>query len=375
MKLSSLPSWINQLPRWFVIALAIPLVVLDGWALLITLDYLQSILSALVIAAILSFLLNYPVQWLQRWGMQRPYAVGLILLVAIAALTTLTVTLVPLILAQVEEFVRQLPALLNTLSQELQAFQQWAAAHRLPINVTRLINRFSKAAPDELETVSVQIPGLVLNAADSLINAVVIVALTLYLLLHGQAFWQGIFRWLPQSLGQEISRSLQHNFRNYFVGQATVAVIEGTVLSILFFILQLPLFLLSGVGIGILVLIPFFDLLGVLTVSFLAGLSNVWLGLTVFAVCLVVDQIIDNAVSPRILGELVGLNPVWIILALLIGAKVAGVVGIFLAIPLASTIQELVDVLYPAQRQALDDRNSDDSSVLPTLSDPLDVGA
>lgn len=375
MKLSSLPSWINQLPRWFVIALAIPLVVLDGWALLITLDYLQSILSALVIAAILSFLLNYPVQWLQRWGMQRPYAVGLILLVAIAALTTLTVTLVPLILAQVEEFVRQLPALLNTLSQELQAFQQWAAAHRLPINVTRLINRFSKAAPDELETVSVQIPGLVLNAADGLINAVVIVALTLYLLLHGQAFWQGIFRWLPQSLGQEISRSLQHNFRNYFVGQATIAVIEGTVLSILFFILQLPLFLLSGVGIGILVLIPFFDLLGVLTVSFLAGLSNVWLGLTVFAVCLVVDQIIDNAVSPRILGELVGLNPVWIILALLIGAKVAGVVGIFLAIPLASTIQELVDVLYPAQRQALDDRNSDDSSVLPTLSDPLDVGA
>lgn len=374
MKVSSLASWINQLPRWLVIALAIPLVVLDGWVILITLDYLQSILSALVIAAILSFLLNYPVQFLQHWGIQRPYAVGLIFLAAIAALATLTVTLVPLILTQLEDFVQQLPALLNTMGQELQTLQQWAAAHRLPINVTRLINRLSNSAPDELETVSVQLPSLVLNAADSLVNSVVVIALTLYLLLHGQTFWRGIFRWLPQPISQEIQQSLQQNFRNYFVGQATVAVIEGTVLSITFFFLKLPLFLLCGMGIGLLVLIPFFDLLGVLTVSILTGLSNPWLGLSVFAICLVVDQVIDNTVSPRILGKLVGLNPVWIILSLLIGAKVAGVVGIFLAIPLASTIQEVFDALYPSQLQAL--AEPADSPVLPVLPNPrLDVGA
>jgi predicted PurR-regulated permease PerM len=377
MNASSLASWINQLPSWLGIALAIPLVVLDGWVLLITLNYLQSILSALVIAAILAFLLNYPVQLLQRWGVQRPYAVGLILLTAIAALATLTVTLVPLILTQVEEFIQQLPTLLNTLSQQLGTFQQWATAHRLPINATRLIRRLSDSAPDELETVSVQLPSLVLNAADSLINGLVVVALTLYLLLQGQAFWQGIFRWLPQPLSQTIRPLLQQNFRNYFVGQATIALIEGIVLSLIFFALKLPLFLLCGMGIGLLVLIPFFDLLGVLAVSLLTGLSHVWLGLSVLAICLVVDQVIDNGISPRILGKLVGLNPVWIILSLLIGAKVAGVVGIFLAVPLASTIQDVCDTLYPAPAK-VDEANEDDESaatpIRPTLPDPsLDV--
>lgn len=349
---SHFSNWLNRLPRWLLIAIVLPLAVLDGWVVLLVFDYFRSILSALVIATLLAFLLNYPVQFMQQRGTQRTQAVLIIFLPALALILTLALTLVPIVLTQVQELIVYLPRLLASGSQQLQAFQSWAVVHRLPINMTGLIDRLEQLAPEELETFSLQIPGVVLGAAGNVLETIVVIALTFYLLLQGKSFWQGIFKWLPQSLSNQIRQSLQQNFRNYFIGQATVSVIQGTILSFTFFLLQLPMFLLFGVGIGLLALIPFFDVLGVVIVSLIVALSNIWLGLTVFVLCLVIDQIIDNAISPRIMGKLVGINPVWIILSLLLGAQVAGFVGIILAIPLASTVRDVLDHLHPAAEAA-----------------------
>lgn len=351
MTISSKPHplrvWISQLPQWLVVAVALPLVVLDGWVILLVLNYFQSIISAFLLATVLSFLLNYPVKFLQQRGIERTYAVLIIFLLSLTVITALAVTLVPLIVTQIEYLVKLLPQLVDSGSRQLQAFQGWAAMRRLPVNVNGLTERLESMAPEGIESFSLQLPSVVLGAAEDLLEVILVVALTLYLLLHGKTFWQGIFRWLPRSLSIEIQQSIRQNFQNYFVGQATVALIQGTVLSLTFLILRLPLFLLFGIGIGLLALIPFFDVLGVLSVSLIASLTNVWLGVTVFVVCIVIDQIIDNAVSPRVMGKLVGLNPVWIILSLLLGAQVLGFIGIILAIPLASTIRDILNHLYP----------------------------
>lgn len=347
--IASIAAWFSQLPRWLVIALAIPLVILDSWGILLVLDYFRSIVSALVLATVLAFLLNYPVQFLQKRGIQRTYAVLSIFLLALAIIVTLAITIVPLLFIQLEELVARLPDLIDAGSRQLQSFQAWAVAHRLPVNMSGIIDRLESFAPEEIESFSGRIPTVVLSAAESLLQIILVTALTLYLLLYGQSFWQSIFRWLPQPLSGEIQQSLRQNFQNYFVGQATVAVIQGTILSFVFFVIQLRVFLLLGMGIGLLALIPFFDVLGVLAVSLLAALNNVWFGLGVFALCLVIDQIVDNAISPRIMGHLVGLNPVWIILSLLIGAQVAGFVGVVLAIPVASTIGDIVKYFFPVE--------------------------
>lgn len=341
-------SWFSRLPRWLITALVIPLIVLDGWAVLQIWDYFKPILSALILASVLAFLLNYPAQFLQKRGIQRTYAVLIIFLLALALIATLAVTLVPLILTQIEDFIQHIPDLIDSGSNQLQAFQGWAAGRRLPVNVSGLIDRLEKMAPEEIESFSLQLPNVVIGAAGSLLEIILVVALTFYLLLNGKSFWQGIFKWLPGPLSNQIQQSLRQNFHNYFLGQATVAVIQGTVLSLAFFTIHLPMFLVFGLGIGLLALIPFFDVLGVLTVSLVTALNNAWLGLGTLGLCLVIDQIIDNAISPRVMGKLVGLNPVWIILSLLIGAQTAGFIGIILAIPLASTIQDVIDHLYPA---------------------------
>lgn len=56
---------------------------------------------------------------------------------------------------------------------------------------------------------------------------------------------------------------------------------------------------------------------------------------------------IDNAIAPRILGQLVGLNPVWVILSLILGAQIGGILGILIAVPLAGAFKVVLDDLLP----------------------------
>jgi predicted PurR-regulated permease PerM len=77
----------------------------------------------------------------------------------------------------------------------------------------------------------------------------------------------------------------------------------------------------------------------------LVALQNFWLGVEVFAVAVAIDQVNSNFIAPRILGGFTGLNPVWILISLLLGAKLGGLLGVLIAIPLASFIKSTVDSL------------------------------
>ncbi len=73
------------------------------------------------------------------------------------------------------------------------------------------------------------------------------------------------------------------------------------------------------------------------------ALQNFWLGVEVAGIAVAIDQINSNFIAPRILGNLTGLNPVWVVVSLLIGAKLGGVLGLLIAIPLASFIKDIAD--------------------------------
>ena len=77
----------------------------------------------------------------------------------------------------------------------------------------------------------------------------------------------------------------------------------------------------------------------------LTALKSVWLGGEVLIVATIIDQGIDNAIAPRIFGGLIGLNPVWIIISLLLGAKLGGVLGLVIAVPLAGAIKKFAEGL------------------------------
>ena len=150
--------------------------------------------------------------------------------------------------------------------------------------------------------------------------------------------------WLPTQWRDRVEASLRPSFQGYFAGQAIIALISGIALSFAFTVLQIPFGLLFGIGIGIASVIPFGGTITISLVSGLLAFQNVWLGVKVLVVALIVGQLNENVIAPRLIGGLTGLNPAVVFISLLVGAKIGGFLGLILAVPTASFIKRLADM-------------------------------
>ncbi len=333
----------SKFPRWLYWGLLITFIVVNGYFLFPVFRYLQPTLILIVTAALLAFLLNYPVQLLVSWKFKRGYAIALVFLLALVILGTITFTLLPVLLRQLYDFPRRLPSWLDSGKEQLQAFEIWATDKNLPFDVAASIAQLEERFATEVRALPSYIINFLIGAFDSGLELLITLVLTFYLLINGDRFWSGIWQWLPDDWGDRVQSSLKQSFENYFIGQATIALLMSISITTAFLLLKVPFGLLFGIAIGALVLIPLGDIIGIISVSLLTGLKSVGLGVEVLVVAIVIDQAIDNTLAPRIFGNLVGLNPVWIIISLLLGAKLGGALGLILAVPLAGAIKRVAE--------------------------------
>lgn len=336
---------VSKLPPWLTWGLGFPLIILNGWLLLLVVQFFQPLVSVFLVAILLSFILDYPVKFLENRGVQRSWAVSCIFLLASLILVAFGITLAPLILKQINDLANSLPSWIDSGSQQLQVFQDWAAAQKLPIDLIGLVTQLTNQLSNQLQSFSSRILSFALDTVGSVLNILLTVVLTFYLLLHGERLWNGLFQWLPLGLGIQVQRSLYQNFNNYFVGEATLAGFIGLAITLMFLILQVPFGLLFGIGIGLLDLFPFGTGIGIGLVALLVSLQDFWLGIKVLAIGILIDQVNANFVAPRVLGRVTGLNPVWILVSLLVGVKIGGIIGLLVAVPTASFIKTTADSL------------------------------
>ena len=333
----------NKLTKWLTIALAFPLIILNGWVLLQVIDYFQPLFSIVVAAILLSFVLDYPIQFFQKQGVNRYLAIAGVFLLTVILVVGLTLTLVPLILEQIDELARILPAWIDSGTQQLKALQNWATNQPLPANLSNLPGQILDKLSNQLQNFTGTIVSFAVDTIGTFVNVLLTTVLTIYMLLNGKSLWDGLFQWLPPHLSLRVRQSLREDFHNYFIGQATVGAVLSVVLILIFLTLQVPLALLFGLAIGFCALFPFGTGIGITIVSLLIGLKNFWLGVEVLTVSVAIDQVNANFVAPRLLGSLTGLNPVWVVISLLIGIKLGGVLGLLLAIPVASFIKDIAE--------------------------------
>lgn len=344
-------KWLKEMPRWLVWGLALPLVVLNGWILVNLLDYFRQFVTVFIGANLLAFVLNYPVQALQRSGFSRDRAILVVLVLTISILLVLGVTLIPALVDQVNRLVAQLPQWLESGNQQLQALQDQARDRRLPVNLLELATLIQTSLVAQLQAIGGQVVGVGIGLAGFALDFTLMMVFTIYLLMHGDRLWGGILKWLPDDWGMRLQASFRRNFHNYFSGQATLALLIGSAMIILFLVLQVPFGLLFGLGIGAMTMIPFGAPTTVCLVSFLVALSDFWLGFKMFVAGMVIEQLIENAIAPRLLGRFTGLNPVWVLASLLLGIRIAGVLGLLMAVPIAGFIKSMADVLWDKQME------------------------
>ena len=191
--------------------------------------------------------------------------------------------------------------------------------------------------------------GFITGSVGEIINIVswlVVLLYIVFILLDYDRILCGFRRMIPQkyrpmlvSIGNDIEESMNR----YFRGQALVAGLVGILFSIGFLIVGLPLAIVLGLFIGVLNMVPYLQLIGIIPTILLCLVSasdtgvNFWL---LFGACIlvfIIVQIIEDVfIVPRVMGKVTGLNPAIILLSLSIWGTLLGFVGMIIALPLTT---------------------------------------
>jgi predicted PurR-regulated permease PerM len=329
-----------------IIGLGFPVIGLNLWVLSQLFRYFEHPIVILTVAALIAFLLNYPVKILERLHFKRTPAIVCVLLISIALVVILGVTVLPSAIEQTSELVRQVPEWIRASNENINAWEEWAKRKGLQIDLNVLRTQINTKIDTQLQEIGTQVLGLAVGTLSGVLDTLSIVVLSVYMLLYGNRLWMGIIDLLPDRIGTPLSVSLRLNFQNFFISQLLLGAFMASTLTPTFFFLQVPFGLSFAILIGVSELIPFIGAsLGIGLVTLLIMLKNLGLGVSVLIASIIMQQIKDNLLAPKLMGEFIGLNPIAILICLLIGGKIAGLLGIIVAVPIVGTIKGTIDLI------------------------------
>ncbi|MBD2344719.1 AI-2E family transporter [Anabaena subtropica] len=351
MQTLKLLNWwqtLTPIARTGAIALFAPLLVLNGWAISAIFNYFHSLIVILVGASVLAFLLNYPVSWMEHRGARREQVAILVFLLALSILLALGVTLFPLALTQAQQLVARIPELIDSGRSQLMMLNEKAETVGLPINLDALVVQINDRVKGQLQAIAGQVLNLAVVTFTSLLDFLLTMVLTFYLLQHGGELWQSLVEWLPTRFRSPFSQTVRLSFQNFFITQLILSTCMASALIPAFLWLKVPFGLLFGLTIGIMALVPFGGSVGIALTTSLVALQDFSMGVRVLIAAVIVQQILENLIAPRILGSFTGLNPVWILISVLTGARIGGLLGVIVAVPTAVIIKTALTALRPS---------------------------
>jgi putative heme transporter len=307
-------------------------------AVILLAGYLASRLSFILLPVVLALfpatLLMPFATWLQQYGLPAAGAALLTLLIGILLLFGVIAGIIVLVIAQ-------LPDLIETAKQGIVQFEQLLA--QAPAGVEErayeLLERL-RAQLGEAGDLALQAIRATLTAFETLAGGLLLLVILFFYLKDGQRLTDGIIAIMPghpQRLAVAAEKAW-NTLGAYFHGQLLVALVDAVLIGLGLFLWGVPL------ALPLAVLIFFgglFPIIGAVVTGGLAVLialadGGLGIGLAVFSLVLLVQQLESNLLAPFILGQVTPLHPLLILLSITGGALLFGVLGAFLAVPLTA---------------------------------------
>lgn len=316
------------------------LLVASGWAVTQLLAYFEAVIVTFTFAAILAFLLSYPVRWLRRF-LPHGVAVVFVFLISIVFIGGLAITVGLAVLSQGQQLIESVTAFLNSLIPFVERLEEFLRNRNLQIDLSVVETQLRDQAISMLVTSLSIFQSFITNFVTFILIAVV----AFFMLLDGEKLWDLILKVIPSQRRARFTRIIRRSFLGFFRGQLILTLFLSASTFMIFSLLKVPFALILSVIVGLLDIIPGIGAtLGVGVITLIVLSQSVWLALKVLIACIILQQIQDNLISPRIMQDALNLNPVVVFFALLVGARVAGLLGIFISIPIAGVIVSLFEI-------------------------------
>jgi predicted PurR-regulated permease PerM len=328
----------------------------------LALQFIGDVILIFFLAWIIAFLLNPICHLLESRGIPRPAAVGAIYLAFVLVIGVGLVFAVPLIAQQVTHFGDEVS---RTISQENLARLSSALAdllQRLGVNhtdATTIGKQITSQIPQWVEEAGKQAQGATSSSLSSIFTVILdialVVILSVYMMLDGLRLWNGILLRLPPAWLPDIKRfqtTVSDIFGGFFRSQMIIAAVYALLTWITLALLGQANGLLVAILAGLLLILPFVGpFLAVIPPALQVILqgpdSQAFLKLSVLLIFMVFWQwVVLQLLAPRIMGDHMGVNPLILFAALLLGAKLGGVWGAFFGAPIAGVATAMFDVFY-----------------------------
>ena len=296
-----------------------------GWAILQLLTYFKTVVVIFTFAAILAALLNYPVRWLQRF-LPRSLAVILVFFVTLLIIIALTITLGLAVLSQGRQLFDRVIEIGNSVGYLVEQLEVFLESRNLQVDLNFIAEPIRNFALSGINYILTFIG----SSLTSFINFIFIAVVTLFMLLNGKSVWHFVLKIVPERSRQRFADTVEEKLLGFFKGQLLLMLFLTTSTFLVFILLQAPFPLVLSLIIGVIDAVPGIGAtLGIGTVFFILLTQNVLLAFKVLAASIVLQQIQDNLISPRVMQNSVNVNPVVTFFALLVGARIAGLLGVF----------------------------------------------
>jgi len=317
---------------------------------------ISAILSPIIITFILAYILSPIADFIsEHLRLRRTAAVLIIYLVLIAILVTLPALFIPPLIGQIENFVTGLPSLVQAIDE---FFEQSLTIRDFTLNLADVYEQVSNSLEGILTSLATQSISILTDVASVVVWLVFVLVASFYMVRDAATIKQWAKEVTPPAYRDDI-RQLQTqiaaSWNAFLRGQLILMIVIGLVVGATMTIVGLPNAWLIGLLFGILEFIPNVGptiasipavLIAYIQGSTVLNISNGWFAVLVIGINFIVQQLENNYLVPRIMGQSLNLHPIVVLIAAIIGAHVAGVLGILLAAPTVATLRILGDYVY-----------------------------
>ncbi|SES95264.1 Predicted PurR-regulated permease PerM [Natronincola peptidivorans] len=328
-------------------------------------SWVRRILSPFIIGGFIAYILNPGVRWFEKnlyshskfvvgkYKFHRMISILTVYILLISFIAMLIVFVAPQISNNIREIVRRVPEYLNMTSDWLEYWSkdlglesQYNIAEYIEQNVKDIFNRTSQILQYLLENFAVS----VMNVTSGVLNFLLGLIISFYMLTDKESFKEASEKFLRAIMKDEkvdrikdFGRDADELFSKFIIGKSLDSFIIGVICLIGLSIMNIRYALLLSAIIGITNMIPYFGpFIGGIPATIITFFDSPIKAIWVLIFILALQQFDGLILGPKILGDSVGLRPFWIIFAIVVGGKLAGVLGMFLGVPIFAIFRLLV---------------------------------
>lgn len=313
--------------------------------------YIRNIVLIVFVSMVLTSAFDPWVDWLQKNKVPRALGIILIYLVLILILGGAVYLIIPPIALEVNQLAKDFPFYWEKINSGLRSIQDYSENYGWNNNIQNSLN----ALEANIGAAAGGVFSTVFSFFGGIISFFIIMVITFYMTVEEQAMkrvmrsvvpikYQPYFTYLVNRMQEKIGRWLR--------GQLALSVIIFIISWMGLTLLNVKYALVLALFAGVTELIPYLGpFIGAVPAVFIAFTQSPLLAFWVIVLYVIIQQLENHLITPKVMQKAVGLNPIIIIVVILIGAKMAGILGIVLAVPVTTAISVAIGDLLEAKKE------------------------